>query len=87
MPFKKLEDVLKIDPRFVGICTMRDGMPAQTEFAELHARIAEIQLGSSAPVDIKTALERARSILLYAYFDLVRDKPGRLGRGRIARTA
>ena len=55
MPFKKLEDVLKIDPRFVGICTMRDGMPAQTEVAELHARIAEVQLGSSAPVDLTSS--------------------------------
>ena len=69
MPFKNLEDVLKIDPRFVGICTMRDGLPVQMELADLHAWIAEVQLGSSALVDVQTAFDRVRSMLLYAYFD------------------
>jgi hypothetical protein len=34
MPFKNLEDVLKIDPRFIGICAVRDGMPVQMELAD-----------------------------------------------------
>lgn len=69
MPFKNLEDVLKIDPRFVGICAVRDGMPVQMELADLHAWIAEVKLSSSAPADVKTAFDRARSMLLYAFFD------------------
>ncbi len=69
MPFKNLEDVLKIDPRFVGICAMRDGIPVQMELADLHAWIVEVQLSSSAPADVKTAFDRARSMLLYAFFD------------------
>lgn len=69
VPFKNLEEVLKIDPRFVGICAVRDGMLVQMELADLHAWIAEVQLSSSAPVDVKTAFDRARSMVLYAFFD------------------
>jgi len=69
VPFKNLEDLLKFDPRFVGICVVRDCIPVQTELADLHARIAEVPLSRSAPAYVKMAFNRARSMLLYAFSD------------------
>lgn len=64
MPFKDLEEVLKIDPRFTGICAKRNGVPVQMELADLHSWSAEVQLSALAPADVKTVFDRARSYWL-----------------------
>ena len=69
MAFRNLEDILIVDPRFLGICTQRDGAVCQMELADLHAEIARIQLSSSVPGEVRSVFDRARSTLLYAYFD------------------
>jgi hypothetical protein len=69
VPFKSGEDILKVDPRFVGLAAVRDGVVRQMDLTDHHAAVAGIQLNGSVPGDVRTVFDRARSILLYVYFD------------------
>lgn len=69
MPFRPAEDILRPDPRFNGQMMLHGRTVRQMAIADHHRQIAEIDLEAPVPPEIRAAFDRARSVLLYAWFD------------------
>lgn len=63
---KTIETILEPDARFRSFVKLPDLLPMT--LADHHAVIEAIQLGPSAPKNVRTAFERARCAFLYAWF-------------------
>ena len=69
MPFSPVEDILRPDPRFNGQMILDGQLIRQMAIADHHGQIAEIDLEAVVPAEVRAAFDRARSVLLYAWFD------------------
>lgn len=68
MTFKAWDQVLKADPRFASLSVIdKDGVRVM-DIAAHHQAIGMVSLLGEAPLDVCAAFDRARNILLYAYF-------------------
>lgn len=69
MTFKSVESILQPDPRFADLYVVERGVARRITLADHHAAIAGIHLAGAAPADVQAALDRARSAMIYAFFD------------------
>jgi hypothetical protein len=69
LAFKTVDQMLKPDPRYTDLCVLEAWRARTLSIADHHAAIADIVLTGEAPHDIRDAFDRARNILLYAWFD------------------
>lgn len=69
MPFRPAKDILRPDPRFTDHVVTVGLLVRQMTMADHYAQIAMIDLDATVPGVIRAAFDRARSVLLYAWFD------------------
>jgi len=69
MLFRNVDEMLQPDPRYENMVVVRDGVARAVTMADHHSSVAEIDLTRDVPVDVRAAFDRARNILLYAWFD------------------
>lgn len=69
MAFKAVESILQPDPRFADLYVVAHGVARQMTIADHHGTLAEISISGAAPADVRAAFDRARNILIYAFFD------------------
>lgn len=68
--FKPLDEVLQPDPRYDNqVVREEDGRLRTIALADHHALIAAIDLPATAPPEVLSIFNRARHVLLYAWFD------------------
>lgn len=68
MAFRTVDRILEPDPRFADLVADSMGL-RDLRLIDHHAAIAEITLKGEAPQAVRDAFDRARNILLYAWFD------------------
>ena len=69
MAYKSADEILKPDVRFDNVCVPDGSTWRLITITDHHRMIGEIALTGSAPVEVRAAYDRARNIMLYAYFD------------------
>ncbi|WP_027054702.1 hypothetical protein [Mesorhizobium erdmanii] len=69
MAFKTADQILNADPRFGNLVVADAAGVRQLTLADHHATIENISLKSQVPAAVMAAFDRARNILLYAWFD------------------
>jgi hypothetical protein len=69
MPLKSVDDILQPDPRYADLCIVERGVARRMTLADHHRAIANINVGDAVPDDVGAAFDRARNILIYAFFD------------------
>lgn len=69
MAIKATEDILQPDPRFANLSIAEDGKLRRMTLADHHAAVANICLSAVTPTDVAAAFDRARSAIIYAFFD------------------
>lgn len=69
MSFKSFDTILRPDSRFVDAYVVQDGVTRRMALMDHHETLAEIKLTSVVPSDVQMAFDRARNILIYAFFD------------------
>lgn len=69
MAFKSVDQILEADARYAGLAIVdRDGVH-RIDLAAHHAAVAHVALHGAAPSEVRDAFDRARNLVLYAYFD------------------
>lgn len=69
MTYKSVDEILKPDSRFDNLCVPEgEGWRFMT-IGDHHQMIGEVALVGSAPAEVQDAYDRARNIMLYAFFD------------------
>lgn len=69
MTFKAANQIFEPDSRYEGLCVIEQGISRHLTLEDHHAVIANIVLGGEAPREVRIVFDRARSALLYAWFD------------------
>lgn len=69
MVFKTLDQMLEPDPRYRDMYVVDTGSARRITKDDHHAAIASIVLTGNAPQDVRDSFDRARNILLYAWFN------------------
>ena len=69
MVFKSANESLEPDVRFADLCVVENGVARFMNLADHHAGIASVSLAGTAPQEVRDAFDRARSVLVYAYFN------------------
>jgi hypothetical protein len=69
MSFKSIDAIFHPDPRFADLCGVKSGAPRPMTLNDLHGWIAEIDLVAAAPTEVHDAFDRARNLMVYAFFD------------------
>lgn len=69
MAFKTIKNILQPDPRYVDIYVVEHGFARPMTLADHHGALAEINISPTAPADVVSAFDRARNIIIYAFFD------------------
>ncbi|WP_085044117.1 hypothetical protein [Ensifer aridi] len=69
MSLKPFEAALAPDPRFADLCVVEEGVARRMTFRDHHAEIVDVGLKGAAPAEVKKAFDRARSVMIYAFFD------------------
>ena len=69
MAFRSVDEILKPDVRFRDLYVVENGAARLMDLSDHHAMIAGINLVGTAPQEVRGAFDRARSALVYAYFD------------------
>jgi hypothetical protein len=69
MTFKKADQILEPDPRFASLVMCDERGVGAVDLGEHHRAIAAVDLANDVPPEVRAAFERARSALLYSYFD------------------
>lgn len=69
MPLRAAADILRPDPRMSGLMVLEGSSARQMNIADHHGQIAAVELDAGVPPQVRTVFDRARSILLYAWFD------------------
>lgn len=68
MTFKGPDQILAADPRFVKLVVRDELGIRDVDLTEHHRAIGTIDLLNEVPPDVRAVFDRARNILLYAYF-------------------
>jgi len=69
MAFKSPDAILTADPRFASLWIVGPEQTRPMDIHDHHRALAGIDLPSGAPDDVRQAFDRARNVMLYAYFD------------------
>lgn len=69
MAFKTAHQIFEADPRYQDLCIVQRGATRPLTIQDHHAAIASIVLAGDAPHEVRITFDRARNILLYAWFD------------------
>jgi hypothetical protein len=69
MSLKPFEIALAPDPRFADLCVIVEGVARRMTFKDHHSGIADGGLKGVAPAEVQKAFDRARSVMVYAFFD------------------
>lgn len=69
MTFKPASRIIEPDPRYRDMRVVESGSARRLTLEDHHAAIASIVLVGEAPQEIRVVFDRARSVLLYAWFD------------------
>lgn len=69
MSFKATEAILQPDPRFADLCIVEEGSVRRMTLAGHHAALARINLAGLVPMEVRMAFDRARNVMVYAFFD------------------
>lgn len=69
MPLKPFAQMLEVDPRHLGSFVQVDDELCLADRAKYHRRIEALRLGSGCPTDVQISFDRARHVLLYAWFE------------------
>lgn len=69
MSLKPFEAALAPDSRFADLCVVEEGVARRMTFQDHHAAIADVGLKGEAPAEVQKAFDRARSVMIYAFFD------------------
>jgi hypothetical protein len=69
MAFKSVDQILQADARYAGLAVV-DGVGVRlVDLTAHHAAVAHVALRGAAPSEVRDAFDRARNLVLYAYFD------------------
>lgn len=68
MTFKKPDQLLTADPRFATLVVSDERGVRAVDLAEHYRAIGTVDLLNAVPPDVRAVFDRARNILLYAYF-------------------
>lgn len=69
MALKSIDQVLQPDSRFDAMCIVEPNGTRPFLLADLHEAVASISLNRDVPIEVQDAFDRARSVMIYAYFD------------------
>lgn len=69
LAFKAANQMLEPDPRYADLVVVEAGGVRRLTMDDHHAAIAAIVLMGEAPQEVRDAFDRARNVLLYAWFD------------------
>jgi len=69
MTFKRADQILSVDPRYVGFVVTDANGVRPMDLTAHHAIVAQVVLRGTPPDDVREAFDRARNLFLYAYFD------------------
>jgi hypothetical protein len=69
MAFRSVDEILKPDVRFADLYVVENGAARLMDLPDHHATIADVSLVGTAPQEVRDAFDRARSALVYAYFN------------------
>ena len=69
MAFKSIDKLLEADPRYAGLVVVDGEGVHPMDLPAHHAGVAQIALRGSTPDVVRDAFDRARNLVLYAYFD------------------
>ena len=69
MTFKQPDQILSADPRFASLVMSDENGVRAVDLTEHHRAIATVDLANEVPPDVRVAFDRARNVLLYAFFD------------------
>ena len=68
MTFKSADQILAADPRFASLVVSDERGIRAIDLADHHRAIGTVDLLNDVPSPVRAAFDRARNILLYAYF-------------------
>lgn len=68
MSFKSIDSLLLPDPRFANLCGVKSGVPRSMTLADHYGSIAEIEVVGTVPNEVREAFDRARNLMIYAFF-------------------
>jgi hypothetical protein len=68
MSFKAASEILTADPRFSSLVAIENGLARPMTFEDHHLGIEAIALNGASPAEVRDAFDRARNVLLYAWF-------------------
>ena len=68
MTFKSSETLLVADPRFADLCGVKSGIPRSMTLTDHYGSLAEIELVSGVPDEVRESFDRARNLMIYAFF-------------------
>ena len=68
MTFKAADEILSADPRFAMLVVGDERGARAVDLVEHHRAIGALDLLNDVPPPVRSAFDRARNILLYAYF-------------------
>lgn len=68
MTFKKPDQLLTADPHFATLVVSDERGVRAVDLAEHYRAIGTVDLLNAVPPDVRAVFDRARKILLYAYF-------------------
>lgn len=69
MAFKSVDQILQADPRYTGLVVVDADGVRPMDLQAHHAAVAQVALQGGAPDTVREAFDRARNLVLYAYFD------------------
>lgn len=69
MSLKPFDSLLEPDPRFADLYVIEQDVARRMTLRDHHAGIIDVGLKGAAPIEVQKAFDRARSIMLYAFFD------------------
>ncbi|TAW06632.1 hypothetical protein ELI25_29650 (plasmid) [Rhizobium ruizarguesonis] len=69
MAFKAFDFILEPDPRFAELYIVNEQQFRRLTLEDHHSSLYRIGLRGIAPAEVRNAFDRARSVMLYAFFD------------------
>jgi len=69
MAFKAFDLILEPDPRFAELYIDNELQPRRMTLEDHHFSLYRIGLSGIAPAEVRSAFDRARNVMLYAFFD------------------
>lgn len=69
MVFKSFDQILQVDPRYTGLVVVDADGVRPIDLRAHYTAVAQVVLQGAAPDTVREAFDRARNLVLYAYFD------------------